>query len=51
MEVGLADLRGLYGLTGADQMAAATVAVLPVMIVFLMTSRYFVRGIQETGLR
>ena len=48
VEVGIADLRGLYALSAPEQMAAATLAVLPVVIVFLVAQRYFIRGFQET---
>jgi len=51
VEVGIADLRGLYELSGPGQMAAATFAVLPVVLVYCVARRYFVRGISETGLR
>ena len=51
VEVGIADLRGLYALSGPGQMAAATLAVLPVVLVYCVARRYFVRGISETGLR
>ena len=51
VEVGIADLRGLYELSGPGQMAAATLAVLPVVLVYCVARRYFVRGISETGLR
>jgi len=51
VEVGIADLRGLYALSGPGQMAAATLVVLPVVLVYCVARRYFVRGISETGLR
>ena len=51
VEVGIADLRGLYELSGPGQMAAATLAVLPVVLVYCVARRYFVRGISKTGLR
>src|SRR2546430_12725957 len=51
VEVGIADLRGLYELSGPGQMAAATLTVLPVVLVYCVARRYFVRGISETGLR
>lgn len=50
LEVGIADLRGLYALSWPDQMAVVTLAMLPVLIVFLVAHRYFISGVQETGL-
>jgi len=32
-------------------MAAATFSILPVVIIFLFTQKYFVRGIARTGLK
>ena len=50
VEVGIADLRGLYELNGPGQMAAATLALLPVVLAYCVARRYFVRGYRETGL-
>jgi multiple sugar transport system permease protein len=33
------------------QMAGATLAIVPVIIVFLLLQRYFVRGIALTGMK
>jgi len=41
------DVGTLYNLL----MAAATFTILPVVIIFLFTQRYFVRGIARTGLK
>lgn len=51
VEVGIASFHGLYYANWPYQMAAAVTALLPVMIVFLLTQRHFSRGIQLTGLR
>ena len=51
VEVGIASFHGLYYANWPYQMAAAVTALVPVMIVFLLTQRHFSRGIQLTGLR
>jgi len=51
VEVGIANLRGLYTLSWPEQMAAATLAVLPVWLVYFVAQKYFSRGIRETGVR
>ena len=51
VEVGIASFHGLYYANWPYQMAAAVTALIPVMCVFLLTQRYFTRGIQLTGLR
>ena len=51
VEVGIASFHGLYYANWPYQMAAAVTALVPVMVVFLLTQRYFTRGIQLTGLR
>ena len=51
VEVGIASFHGLYYANWPYQMAAAVTALLPVLVVFLLTQRYFTRGIQLTGLR
>ena len=35
----------------AARMAAATMAVVPILLVFFFSQRYFVRGITLTGLK
>ena len=35
----------------AARMAAATMAVVPILLVFFFSQRYFVRGIALTGLK
>ena len=51
IEVGIASFHGFYYSNWPYQMAAAVTALLPVLLVFLATQRYFTRGIQLTGLR
>jgi multiple sugar transport system permease protein len=46
VEVGISSFHGLYGSNWPFQMAAAVIAVLPLAILFILTQRYFVRGIQ-----
>ena len=51
VEVGIASFHGLYYANWPYQMAAAVAALIPVLLVFFFAQRYFVRGIQLTGLR
>jgi multiple sugar transport system permease protein len=51
VEVGIAAFHGLYYSNWPYQMAAAVVAVVPILLLFLFTQRYFVRGIQLAGLK
>jgi multiple sugar transport system permease protein len=51
VEVGIAAFHGLYLSNWPYQMAAAVVAVVPILLLFLFTQRYFVRGIQLAGLK
>lgn len=51
VEVGIATFHSLYFTNWPYQMAAAVTAVIPVLILFLFTQRYFVRGIQLAGLK
>ena len=51
VEVGIASFHGVYYANWPYQMAAAVAALLPVLVVFLMAQRYFIRGIQLTGLK
>jgi len=49
VEVGLANLHGLYYANWPYQMAAAVTATVPLLLLYLVAQRYFVRGIQMTG--
>src|SRR5438445_473210 len=51
VEVGLAAFHGLYYANWPYQMAAAVTAVVPLLLVFFVAQRYFMRGIQLTGLK
>ncbi len=51
VEVGIAAFHSLYFTNWPYQMAAAVTAVVPILILFLFTQRYFVRGIQLAGLK
>ncbi len=51
VEVGIASFHGLYYANWPYQMAAAVTALVPVLVVFLLTQRHFTRGVQLTGLR
>jgi multiple sugar transport system permease protein len=49
VEVGMANLRGIYPLSGPDQIAVATAAVLPMVVLYVVAQKYFVRWIQLPG--
>jgi len=49
VEVGLANLHGLYYANWPYQMAAAVAATVPLLLLYLIAQRYFIRGIQMTG--
>jgi multiple sugar transport system permease protein len=51
VEVGIASFHGTFVFNWPYQMAAAVMAVVPVILLFFFTQRYFVRGIQMTGFR
>ncbi|MGD8868720.1 MAG: carbohydrate ABC transporter permease [Gemmatimonadales bacterium] len=51
VEVGIAAFHGLYFSNWPFQMAAAVTAVIPILILFFLTQRYFVQGIQLAGLK
>jgi multiple sugar transport system permease protein len=52
LEVGLSIFKNSYGATNWPlQMAAAVVTLAPMVIVFLLAQRWFVRGIQMSGLK
>jgi multiple sugar transport system permease protein len=51
MEVGIASFHNLYMTNWPFQMAAAVVAVVPLVFVFFLTQKYFIRGITMTGLK
>ncbi len=52
LEVGLSVFRNSYGGTNWPlQMAAAVIVMLPLLAAFLLTQRYFVRGITLGGVK
>ena len=51
VEDGIVSFHGFYYSNWPHQMAAAVTALVPVLLVFLATRRYFTRGIQLTGTR
>jgi multiple sugar transport system permease protein len=51
VEVGIAAFHGMYFTHWPYQMAAAVAAVVPILLLFLFTQRYFVQGIQLAGLK
>ena len=51
VEVGLARLHGLPGTTWPQQMAAAVTVLVPLLIVFVLAQKYFMKGVQLTSLK
>ncbi|MGD8277727.1 MAG: carbohydrate ABC transporter permease [Gemmatimonadota bacterium] len=51
VEVGISRFAGIYYTNFPYQMAAAVVAILPVLVLFFFAQRYFIRGIQLTGMK
>lgn len=51
VEVGIANFSNLYTTDWPHQMAAAVVVMLPIVTVFLIAQKYFVKGITMTGLK
>jgi multiple sugar transport system permease protein len=51
LEVGIANFSTLYATDWPHQMAAAVIVMLPIVLVFLLTQKYFVKGITLTGLK
>jgi len=51
LEVGIANLQGVYDLSWSYQMAAAVAAVIPLMVLFFVAQKYFIRGIEQTVLK
>ncbi len=51
VEVGIASFHGAFESNWPFQMAAAVTAVLPLILVFFFTQRYFTRGIALTGMK
>ncbi|UKS28170.1 carbohydrate ABC transporter permease [Paenibacillus sp. HWE-109] len=51
LTVGLTTFQGLGGANYALQMAGATLAIIPTVLVFTFFQRYFVEGIASTGIK
>ncbi len=51
VEVGIASFHGTFVMNWPYQMAAATTALAPILLLFVFTQRYFVQGIQMTGFK
>jgi multiple sugar transport system permease protein len=51
VEVALARLHGVYDLNWPAQMAAATAAVIPMVVLYGVAQKHFMRGIEVTGPR
>jgi multiple sugar transport system permease protein len=49
MEVGIANLRGLYTVTWPQQMAAAATALAPLLVLLVVARQRFIRGIEWTA--
>ena len=51
VEVGIASFHGLYYTNWPYQMAVAVTALVPLLVLYFMAQKYFIRGIQLTGLK
>ncbi|MEL6248517.1 MAG: carbohydrate ABC transporter permease, partial [Cyanobacteria bacterium J06627_15] len=51
LQLALASLQQQFTTDWSLQMTAVVVVTLPVLLLFLLTQRYFVRGIATTGLK
>jgi multiple sugar transport system permease protein len=51
VQVGLASLQTEAGLRYNLSMAAATLSILPILLLYLLAQRYFVEGIARTGMK
>ena len=51
VEVGIASFHGLYYTNWPYQMAVALTAILPLVVLFFFAQRYFIQGIQLSGLK
>lgn len=50
LEVGIANLQGMYDLSWSYQMATAVAAVIPLTLLYFVAQRYFLSGIEQTAL-
>lgn len=51
VEVGIASFHGVFITNWPYQMAASVTAIVPIAVLFVLTQKYFVQGIQMTGLK
>jgi multiple sugar transport system permease protein len=51
VEVGIAGFSGMYSTDWPHQMAAAVIVMAPIVAVFLLAQKHFVRGITTTGMK
>jgi multiple sugar transport system permease protein len=51
VEIGIANFSTMYQTDWPHQMAAAVVVMLPIVVVFFIAQKYFVRGITLTGMK
>ncbi len=51
VEVGIANLGGMYHVSWSYQMASAVAALIPLMVLYFVAQRYFIRGIEQTAVR
>ena len=49
--LGLATFKGMYATQWHYLMAASTIMVVPIIVLFFLAQRYFVQGIVKTGLK
>jgi len=49
LEVGIANLHGIYDLSWSYQLATALAAVIPLMVLYFVAQTYFIRGIEMTA--
>src|SRR2546425_6710222 len=51
VEVGIANLGGVYHVSWSYQMTSAVAAVIPLMVIYFIAQRFFIRDIEQTALR
>jgi multiple sugar transport system permease protein len=51
VEVGIANLGGMYHVSWSYQMASAVTAVIPLMVLYFVAQKYFIRGIEQAALK
>ncbi len=51
LPLALTRFNGMYNTAWAYMMAGATVSLLPILLIFIFTQQYFVRGVVLSGLK